>query len=127
MNSAKLLALACIAYQERQFEDAGRLFSASMEAEDCDNALVTLCDSVDVHISEIQKDIEAMIAESSASVKDLSEIVSDISHSMADEFASVAIEDEEEEASISTEEPAEEGTGLVIKSVSSVVKHKSID
>lgn len=128
MKSAKLLALACIAYQERQFEDAGRLFSASMESEDCKDALFALCESMDIDVSDIEEEVETMITESSANVQDLSSIVSEISESMADEYASVAVEDEEELESSSIDEDGleeEEGTRLVIKSVSSVVKHKS--
>ena len=108
MNSAQLLALACIAFRERQFEDAGRLFAASQDADDSTDTLESLCCLVDVDLDFIEREVDTMITESN-DFKSLSEIAEAISESMKDEYVAVGSSEDEVEdiQSESTEEDGE--------------------
>ena len=103
MDSAKLLTLACIAYRERQFGDAGRLFAASLDAEDSDSLLETLCASMDIDYDAIQEEVDTMISEAN-SFPSLSEIASALEEGMKEEYVSVGRSEDEEFSEVSDSE-----------------------
>lgn len=97
MDSAKFFTLACLAYGERQFEDAGRFFAAAMDSDNFEDLMEVLCDSMDIDYESIQKEVDTMISEAN-SFPSLSEIAESLSDGMKDEYVSVGKGDDEEES-----------------------------